>query len=56
MIVRSEREIFYMNKMTYYDEISEGYEELHKEEQLKKISLIKKHLKVNSPIMVNHTE
>jgi len=34
--------------MTYYDEISEGYEELHKEEQLKKVSLIKKHLKVNS--------
>ncbi len=27
--------------MTYYDEISEGYEELHKEEQLKKIALIK---------------
>jgi len=33
--------------MTYYDEISSGYEELHKEEQLKKVSLIKKHLKVN---------
>ena len=33
--------------MTYYDEISEGYEELHKEEQLKKVALIKKHLKVN---------
>ena len=31
--------------MTYYDEISEGYEELHKEEQLKKIKLIKKYLK-----------
>jgi len=29
--------------MTYYDKISEGYEELHKEEQLKKIELIKKH-------------
>ena len=29
--------------MTYYDEISQGYEELHKEEQLKKIKLIKKH-------------
>lgn len=27
--------------MNYYDEISEGYEELHKEEQEKKISLIK---------------
>jgi ubiquinone/menaquinone biosynthesis C-methylase UbiE len=32
--------------MTYYDEISEGYEELHKEEQLKKVELIKKHLKL----------
>lgn len=30
--------------MTYYDDISEGYEELHAEEQLKKIELIKKHL------------
>lgn len=33
--------------MTYYDDISQGYEELHKEEQLKKVELIKKHLKVN---------
>ena len=32
--------------MGYYDEISSGYEELHKEEQLKKVNLIKKHLKV----------
>lgn len=31
--------------MTYYDEISEGYEELHEEEQLKKIKLIKSFLK-----------
>ncbi|MFH2028073.1 MAG: class I SAM-dependent methyltransferase [Nanoarchaeota archaeon] len=31
--------------MTYYDEISEGYEELHKEEQEKKIALIKKYFK-----------
>lgn len=31
--------------MTYYDQISEGYEELHKEEQLKKIELIKQFLK-----------
>jgi len=31
--------------MNYYDEISEGYEELHEEEQLKKIEIIKKHLK-----------
>jgi len=34
--------------MGYYDEISEGYEELHKEEQLKKVELIKKYLKVKS--------
>ena len=32
--------------MTYYDEISEGYEELHQEEQLKKIDIIKKHIKI----------
>ncbi|MBS3098403.1 methyltransferase domain-containing protein [Candidatus Woesearchaeota archaeon] len=32
--------------MTYYDSISEGYEELHGEEQLKKVALIKKHLKL----------
>ena len=33
-------------KNSYYDSISEGYEELHKEEQLKKIELIKKHFSV----------
>ncbi len=32
--------------MNYYDEIAKGYEELHKEEQLKKIKLIKKILKI----------
>jgi len=32
--------------MTYYDDISEGYEELHSEEQLKKIALIKKYIKL----------
>ena len=32
----------------YYDEIAQGYEELYKEEQLKKIRLIQEHLKVNS--------
>jgi ubiquinone/menaquinone biosynthesis C-methylase UbiE len=31
--------------MTYYDEISEGYEELHREEQEKKIEIIKQKLK-----------
>jgi ubiquinone/menaquinone biosynthesis C-methylase UbiE len=30
--------------MTYYDDIAEGYEELHLEEQLKKIALIKHYL------------
>ena len=29
-----------MYKMTYYDDISEGYDELHKEEQLNKLSII----------------
>ena len=33
--------------MTYYDDISEGYEELHKEEQMKKVELIKQFLKPN---------
>ncbi len=32
--------------MNYYDSIAAGYEELHKEEQLKKIKIIKKYLKV----------
>jgi len=32
--------------MNYYDKIAKGYEELHKEEQLKKVELIKKHFKV----------
>jgi len=32
--------------MAYYDEISEGYDELHSEEQEKKIALIKQKLKV----------
>lgn len=31
--------------MNYYNEISEGYEELHKEEQQKKVELIKNYLK-----------
>lgn len=33
--------------MTYYDEISEGYDELHKEEQLKKINIIKSNIEIN---------
>jgi ubiquinone/menaquinone biosynthesis C-methylase UbiE len=31
--------------MKYYDEIAKGYDELHKQEQEKKIELIKQHLK-----------
>lgn len=31
--------------MDYYNEISEGYEELHREEQEKKIALIKQHIR-----------
>ncbi|MBN2052711.1 methyltransferase domain-containing protein [Candidatus Woesearchaeota archaeon] len=33
--------------MGYYDEISEGYEELHKEEQLKKVALILSKIKIS---------
>jgi ubiquinone/menaquinone biosynthesis C-methylase UbiE len=33
--------------MNYYNSISKGYEELHKAEQLKKLKLIKKYLKVS---------
>lgn len=31
--------------MQYYNEIAKGYDELYKEEQLNKISIIKKHIK-----------
>ncbi|MBT5424524.1 methyltransferase domain-containing protein [archaeon] len=33
--------------MTYYDDISDGYEELHMKEQLQKIKLIKKYFNPN---------
>jgi len=33
--------------MNYYNQIAQGYEELHKEEQLKKINLIKNNIKTN---------
>jgi len=33
--------------MNYYNSIAKGYEELHKEEQLKKLKIIKKFLKVS---------
>ena len=39
--------------VTYYDEISLGYVELHREEQMKKIKVIKQHLKIrpNSKVL-----
>ena len=33
--------------MAYYDDIADGYEELHEEEQMKKIDVVKKYLKVS---------
>ncbi len=33
--------------MTYYDSISSGYNELHKEEQLRKLEIIKKNLDIH---------
>ena len=38
--------------MTYYDEIAEGYEELHREEQLQKVALIKQHLSIKKDDML----
>lgn len=32
---------------TYYDNIADGYEDLHREEQLKKLQIIKENLEVN---------
>lgn len=32
--------------MAYYDEISEGYDGLHREEQLKKLNIIKENIKI----------
>jgi ubiquinone/menaquinone biosynthesis C-methylase UbiE len=34
--------------MAYYDDIAEGYNELHKEEQLKKLALIKQNTAIKS--------
>jgi ubiquinone/menaquinone biosynthesis C-methylase UbiE len=33
---------------TYYDAISEGYDELYADEQIKKMNIIKKHMNINS--------
>ncbi len=38
----------YINSMTYYDKIAKGYDELYKEEQLKKVKLIIKHLNIKN--------
>ncbi len=38
--------------MNYYDEIAEGYPELHKEEQLRKIAIIKKHIQFHEKWLV----
>ena len=38
--------------MNYYNKISEGYEELHKQEQLEKIQLIKKYISINQNEML----
>jgi len=37
--------------MDYYSSIAEGYEKLHKSEQLRKIAIVKKHLKAKSPLL-----
>ena len=33
--------------MNYYNEIAEGYNELHKEEQLNKLKIIKENIEIN---------
>ena len=37
--------------MSYYNKISKGYNELHEQEQLKKIEIIKKYLKVSGKLL-----
>lgn len=37
--------------MKYYNKIAKGYNELHKEEQLNKIKIIKQHIKPKPPIL-----
>jgi len=37
--------------MNYYNEISQGYEELHKEEQLKKLKIIKKNFDFGNSVL-----
>ena len=38
--------------MNYYDEIAEGYAELHRDEQLKKVAIIKKHIQFHEKWLV----
>ena len=38
--------------MTYYDTISKGYNELYKEEQLNKLSIIKNNIKINKNTII----
>jgi len=37
---------------TYYDEIASGYEELHREEQEKKVAIVKKELKITENMLL----
>lgn len=37
--------------MTYYDDIAKGYDELHKEEQLKKLTIIKENINVGDSLL-----
>ena len=38
--------------MTYYDNISAGYEELHKEEQMRKLRIIKDNLSISNGVWI----
>lgn len=37
--------------MDYYSSIAKGYDNLHKEEQLKKLEIIRKHIKPRGPLL-----
>ncbi len=40
-----------MSRDDYYSGIADGYEKLHSEEQLKKLSLIRKHFRPKAPLL-----
>lgn len=42
--------VLFLPMQTYYDQISEGYEELHREEQLAKLALVTRWLTAHRPI------